>query len=223
MTKFLRLSIDDQLDKPILKNWYKIVKNNLHPSDVQRIDIDHRLVKMIHKKMKNGQHYYDIPINPDIDIETIDKVVRKFDSENPDLQYEIMIVDDELGDDKDELNDLDSFDPQVSEEDYDLLALELAKAHHADWMRKKQKLGWTYGLKFNSKEKISPLIMPWEQLPSKYKIIDYVLPEKMLSVLENLGYVVIKEEDLNNLMNMTDEYSNTSSYHTLDYEYDPDK
>ena len=56
------------------------------------------------------------------------------------------------------------------------------------------------GAEFDADEKTHPLILPWDQLPDRYKKADMSWPQQLIHMLNDQGYAVIDKNELDRLM-----------------------
>jgi len=68
----------------------------------------------------------------------------------------------------------------------------LAKMEHARWMYEKLDSGWKYGKSRNSKRKLHPCIVPWDELPENEKSKDRILVRSIPAILAGAGYTIVK-------------------------------
>lgn len=67
----------------------------------------------------------------------------------------------------------DEGDPELDlTPDDDCKMCEKAKIKHNKWMKEKVGEGYRYGLRYSKKDKTNPLLLPWEQLPPKYRQLE---------------------------------------------------
>ena len=69
------------------------------------------------------------------------------------------------------------------------IALEAAKRNHLAWLHQQTNNGWRYGLKFDQKEKTSPMIKDWESLSERYQRIEYQRMSSLLNVLKEMNLI----------------------------------
>lgn len=63
------------------------------------------------------------------------------------------------------------------------IANELTRELHADFVKKKTDEGWRYGEEFSTKEKTSPMLVPFDQLPDNFKDYTPLYFSKMLNIV----------------------------------------
>ena len=130
-----------------------------------------------HFKDENS-HVYEIALNRDLTENEAEKIVivweQIFDESNGDFIIEASTPytgeknDDHLEPPKTRPSD------STSEENFRL--------EHNSWMNRKFSEGWRYGIYYNLNEMVHPLLVPWEQLPEKYK----KNPKHIRSLLDHL-------------------------------------
>jgi len=70
---------------------------------------------------------------------------------------------------------------------------QVACFQHQRWIDMMSKRGYNYGLKVCHKNKTHPLMVPWEQLSEKYKERDPKLISKILEILHDQGFAVVRK------------------------------
>jgi hypothetical protein len=194
--RHITLSVDKPLDGSIIKKWYCCVKK-YSPSGVmatiQSVDKGApKAVKLIHRAMSNKELYM-IPLSRDLLPDEVEKIVSGFANENPDLDFDI----------ETHANFQSSIEKKkfsLDNVNYLSFCTALAKQKHDDWMKEKIESDWRYGPELDVDQKTHPLLLPWEQLPDRYKEPDFMLPQKMLSLLKDEGYAIIAKNDLEKLL-----------------------
>ncbi len=63
---------------------------------------------------------------------------------------------------------------------------------HARWMIERLNDGWVHGSKKDTKNKISPYLLPWERLPKDTKEYDIKAVESFPDVLTAAGYEIFR-------------------------------
>lgn len=91
---------------------------------------------------------------------------------------------------------------KITDQQYKDLALSLSKSHHAAWVKDKLDSGWRYGQYVSLIEKTHPLLMPWEQLPEKYKVPDLHAPQNIFNLLNNQGFSLVQTSELDAIVNL---------------------
>lgn len=76
----------------------------------------------------------------------------------------------------------------------ELIALSevIAKNVHEVWASERVKEGWTYGEKRDDEKKITPCLVPYEELPESEKEYDRQTAFQTLKLVVKLGYKISK-------------------------------
>ena len=186
--RHITLTVSKPLDKKEIASWFECVKN-AGPSGVvstiQTVDDEGapRAVKLVHRTVKNKEQYV-VPLSRDLLPEEVEKIVEAFVLKNGDLDFDI------------ETNA--NFTVSLTRPNFSLdyekhfaLSNALAKSKHDLWMKEKMDDGWRYGPELSTENKTHPLLLPWEQLPDRYKKPDLEAPEKLMRLLNDQGYAVL--------------------------------
>lgn len=189
---FIRLKTAEGLPKKEALAWYHCVKNNTPPgvlSSVQTINPQGNpdVIFMVHKTTHGGTHYYEIPLTRDLTSQEVQVIEEAYP------EGEIETSSEEVKAARQGPADAVVMD----EERYNTLCETLAKHQHQRWYEARAKSGWSFGLLVNEKSKQHPLMRPWEDLPGKYRDVDYQLPHLFMNMLAEQGYVVVSRNDLN--------------------------
>jgi hypothetical protein len=201
IVRFIALSSDDQLDTKVVKDWYKCVCDNA-PSGVTISvpNVDNsgnpKTVSLVHRETE-GSHHYIVPLTRDLNENEAEKIINAWESEHPDMEFDIRVS-------ASMPDRLDQQHPMVTVEQDRYLAMctQWAKRQHEEWFKDRADNGWRYGPTFSISTKMHPLLMPWEQLPDKYKKIDLESPQKLLDLLNDQGYAVISKGELEAIMKL---------------------
>lgn len=195
---FIRLKTTSELPREDALSWYQCVKNHLPSGVMGRVQTtnpqgDPDIIFMVHKTTRGGTHFYEIPLVRDL------------------TEKEILEIEEAYEDPKGEI---ESSSPEVKsarqgpadavvieEEDYNHFCETLAKHQHQRWYEERTSQGWSFGLAVNEKNKQHPLLRPWEDLPQKYRNVDYELPHLFMKMLAEQGYVVVSRDDLTKWLN----------------------
>lgn len=189
----------EPLSDDIYKSWYKIAKINAPYGVVRTITMTDdngcpQSVGLIQRETNNG-HFYVIPLTRDITEKEAEIIIEAFSKKFPDMDFEIEAsVIPAYG--------LESYKPEISvdQQEYADLAIAFAKKQHTDWMNERVSQGWRYGPMMSVKQKMHPLLRPWEQLPKQYQNVDFDQPQKLLDLLNQNGYAVVAKDDLDAVM-----------------------
>lgn len=143
-------------------------------------------VKLLFRKKAQG-YEYTIPLNRNLLVEEAETVVDAWDAYySGEFEIESSTTEFSSGGvdyDFDEVED----EPL---EDYELFAEELAKLNHKHYIKRLQNDGWRYGTTFSSTDKTTPIMLPWEQLGEKFKIIDLDYAGELLELIEKMGFTI---------------------------------
>lgn len=189
---YIRLESPEELDKNVIKEWFKTVKNNL-PSGLmdsfQQVNETGKPenVRLVASKLKN-KHFYDIPLTRNLTEDEAQIIVDHWD--NQDLVQDFIIQTSTPV-----VNPMYQQFPQVEynikDEDFGTLCELLSKEEHNRWVEDQVSDGWRLGNSYSEQNKTHPLLKPWEQLPEQYKYIDDKMPQRFIEALERMGYVII--------------------------------
>jgi hypothetical protein len=151
-------------------------------------------VSLVHQTGED-EHCYMISLTRDLAEHEVEKIVREFSEDKPKLDF-----------------DVETNETRISAKDHQgitldsakhvLLCTALAKQKHEDWVRERTGAGWRYGTKFDTDEKTHPLLMPWSNLPDRYRTPDMDWPQKLVTMLNDQGYAVIEKEELARLLDL---------------------
>lgn len=196
---YIRLVSNICLEKAEALRWYQCVKENLPKGVINVIHTvdpqgDPDVIFMIHKETKDGKHFYEIPLIRDLIINETENIEEAY--QNPKGVIETS---------SEEVKSMRQGPADavvMSEEDYNHLCETLAKHQHQRWLDERSAKGWSFGLTVNKENKQHPLMRPWEQLPEKYRKVDFELPHLFMNMLTEHGYVVVGKNDLNNWLKM---------------------
>lgn len=193
LEKYICLKTNEALSSKNQKLWFGIVKDYAPKGIISSVQIytEEGRQNLGHLTKETDEGFvYVIPLKRDLNEEEAEDIVKAWESyftddfeiEHSRPEYDI---DSEEGTLQDEEGDTD-----LEEPDYDLFAEELTKLRHRSWVENLQKAGWRYGTEYSAKNKINPMMLPWEQLPDAYKEPDYDFAAEVFEILESLGYEV---------------------------------
>lgn len=197
LSLFIRLKTSSPLSKKDAIAWYHCVKNNAPSGILGCIQTtnpqgDPDVVFMVHKETKGGTHYYEVPLTRDLTEKETDAIEDAYLGSEGEIETSSENVKTARQGPADAV--------VMDEEDYNHLCETLAKHQHQRWYDLRSKNGWSFGLQVDNQNKKHPMMRPWEQLPDQYKDIDYDMPNILMDMLVNSGYVVIQRNDLNKMM-----------------------
>ena len=197
--RHITLSVDAALDNKKIKSWFSCVKK-YSPSGVvatlQTVDEDGspRAVKLVHREIEK-KNFYIIPLTRDLLPDEVEKIVEKFVEENPELDFDIET---HAGFQSSLVNS--NFSPDAG--NYIALCNALSKQKHDEWMKEKIQSEWRYGNELSLEHKTHPLLLPWEQLPDKYKQPDLEWPKKIMDIMSAQGYAVLPKYNLEKMVSL---------------------
>lgn len=197
--RYIKLTTKDELKKDDVRSWFHCVKKYAPSGVTKTINmVDNKgrptAVVLIHKVSDNTNSYM-IPLSRDLNENEIEEIVERFAQTKPDLDFDIETNETKLTTKNNKGISLDAAKHLA-------LCVALEKAKHENWVRERTNGGWRYGTEFNSDEKTHPLILPWDQLPDRFKQPDMDWPQKLVSMLNDNGYAIIPKEDLTNLLKL---------------------
>jgi len=194
--RYIQLSVKEPLDKSQIRTWLSSVKATA-PSgilaSIQTTDDKGALksVSMVHRETSK-RHMYLIPLTRDIGQNEVQKIVDDFAKKEPNLDFDI--ESNEIQIERDENNSI-----SLNDEKHLAICKAMAKARHEKWMKERLRDGWRYGINFDKDEKTHPLLRPWEQLPDEFKEPDLDAPQAIFDLINNQGYTIIANDDLDRL------------------------
>jgi len=68
----------------------------------------------------------------------------------------------------------------------------LSKLEHIRWMEERLGNGWVYGIEKDVERKVSPCLIPWEELPEYEKEKDRRVVRNVIPLFNGLGFVVCR-------------------------------
>lgn len=196
--RFIKLITKTELDKNDISAWYRCVTDHAPSGIVRSITIANKKgkpksVALVHRVDGQDAHSYIIPLTRDLTEDETEKVVREFAEDRPKLDFDIETHTTSLHAPKGGKISLDASKHLA-------LCNAMAKQKHEDWMRERTGAGWRYGTKFDGDEKTHPLLMPWDQLPDRYREPDMGWPQKLVTMLNDQGYAIIDKDELEKLL-----------------------
>lgn len=189
---FVRLQSEKPLTNDSVKIFYRIVSKTLpsgtiHAAQVRKPDGGLESVRLIHTTRKDGSHWYEIPLFRHLNENEANVVIQKvgelFEGE---LVYSYF---------EPELQPSNEPESIVELSNYDQLAVDFAKIMHGRWLIQKLEAGWRFGPDYDVKEKTSPLLKQWDDLPESLRVVDKELPRLLIALLNNRGYKVVSADE----------------------------
>lgn len=211
ISRYVKLTSSDYMGIQEARKWFKVLMNSAPQgimSSIEQVDENgnvssSRMIRRnVPKKLSDGTTDYGtrvteliVPITRDLLPDELAKIARAWQEAGESGSYQIST--NPTQDQK--LNQMIG-DMSLSNDEYQALCLQLAKAQHEGWMRDKAAEGWSYGLTVSLSNKTHPLMRPWDDLPAQYRDINTNNPANMLNMLNNQGYAVVRQQELGSLM-----------------------
>ena len=89
-------------------------------------------------------------------------------------------------------NPIDTSGIQLPDELTPLLEA-MAKNVHEVWAKTRKEQGWRYGPERNDKEKLHPMLIPYEKLSEEEKVYDRGTSIETLKLILKLGFTISKD------------------------------
>lgn len=196
--RFIKLVTDERLPRPAIRSWFNSVSSQapsgvINPISIDSDDHERHVTRLIHQVRGDNRHAYVIPLTRNLHPSEVDQIVEIFAKAHPSLDFDVETNDTRLRAKDDGMLPIDS-------KQHLALCLAFAKQQHEDWLRERGDAGWRFGEAFDADAKTHPLLRPWDQLPDRYKQPDLDWPQKLVSLLNANGYVVLQRETLDRLM-----------------------
>jgi len=196
--RFIKLTVREPLDRRMVSAWCNTVREAA-PKGVMVITIQTvddkgqpRGVKIVRREYRKKQSYL-VPLTRDLLPDETEEIVNAFANKHPEMDFDIET-------NQTRLTASQRHAISVDQTKYLELCTALAKHKHEDWIRERSDAGWRYGTNFSMVNKTNPLIMPWDQLPDRYRVPDMELPQKLVDVLGEYGYAVVSQDEIAKLL-----------------------
>ncbi len=198
--RYIKLITKDELEKDDVKAWFRCVKKHAPPGIIRSINIvtkrgKPKSVGLVHRTDEQDSHSYLIPLVRDLTETETESIAKEFAEDRPKLDFDIETHETKL-------LAKDNAGISLTAANHLMLCNALAKHKHEDWMRERTTGGWRYGTGFDADEKIHPLLLPWDQLPDRYREPDMEWPNKLVNVLNDQGYAILPKIELEHLLNL---------------------
>lgn len=179
LTRYIRLTCDEKLDGDIAKKWFSTVRNKGPESIVGSVQVegpDNTLknVQLIHRTV-GDKHHYDVPLVRDLTGDELNRIKGAWkdggtiESSAPEVKDARVQLFDGV---------------EIPETSYKEMCWEIAKLQHARWVQERMNEGWRYGDRYSARDKVHPMLKPWDDLPQQYQKVDYRLPLDILGVIK---------------------------------------
>lgn len=200
LTRYVALTVEELAPEDV-KYWYQFVSGHVPSGLVMAVQTNDdngllRSVSMIHRTA--GQdHVYLVPLTRHLTPAEAEALATDFAEENPEVDFDIDCS-------TAEAEEPPVVETEVSVDDAAYLALctAWAKRQHDCWLKERTETGWRYGATFSTKEKTHPLLRPWEQLPDRFRKVDYSQPQMLLDLLNDQGYAVVSRGEVEALLTL---------------------
>lgn len=195
---FVKVVTEKELRKNTVKAFYNTVKESAPENVLSHYDVQDKKGNpttslLIHRLTEDGKHEYEIPLVRNLTPDELYEVMLNLNTRltEGDFLFESSTYDEDCCLTEDE--DLDEYmEPDV----FERFATKLAERMHDKWYMEREAAGWRFGAQRLEEEKTHPLMKHWNQLTEEEKQIDYKLPEFFIDLLEEFGYSVISNEEL---------------------------
>ena len=194
ITRYISL-ITEQDCEEIGTRWYQCVRSRAPQGLLATVEVSDNTGKRAAAMVKRvgQQTSYVIPLARDLMEEEANRIIAAFSAtEEGDFDIEATVVrTGENGTSVPKIN--------VAQERYMEVCSSLARKQHEDWVKTRAQEGWRYGPEVSIADKTHPLLRPWDQLPDRYRVVDFEQPKRFVDLLTQHGYAVISRDDLDAL------------------------
>lgn len=195
---FVKVVTEKELRKSTVRTFYNTVKesapeNVLSHYDVQDPKGNPTTTLLLHRLTEDGKHEYEIPLVRNLTPNELYEVMMNLDTRltEGDFLFESSTYDEDCC-----LTEDDDLDEYMEPDVFERFATKLAERMHKKWYEEREAAGWRFGAQRLEEEKTHPLMKTWNQLTEEEKQVDYKLPEFFIDLLEEFGYSVISNEEL---------------------------
>lgn len=189
-TFYIRLTSDEEISRSMVKEWLDgikdiLSKNTFSGVSYRKDDGSSKKGLMTHKITKSGTHVYEIPLSRELS-EREREIIKSTSYWICGATNSIL---DLSGDKSDSIS--------IESDQYLALSESIAKTMHQKWLHEQSDAGWSYGVLYSQANKTHPMMRPWEDLPERYRKVDYELPKILMKLFSEHGYIMISKYDLN--------------------------
>lgn len=197
---FIKLVTESPIRKETVKKFYQTVQLSAPDGSTtmfEVLDPDNNPVHvpLVHRTLEEGKHEYEVPLVRNMTPDEIVYVVKQLESKLNEGDYLI-----ETSTPTDEECCPEAEDIYMEPDVYEEFAERLSSRMHQKWLNERMETGWRYGEQRCDEQKTHPLIKPWNQLDEEQKAVDYEMPKFFIELLEEFGYTIISDEELNELL-----------------------
>lgn len=176
--------------------WYSSVYNALPRGTTTSVE-DNGVVVRLTKARLHGCVRYTVPLSRDLSPYELNEVKHKWAASGVVGNFSIT-----SSSTISEKMKLAADNMVLSDDEYASLCHQLMKAEHQRWYATRAEEGWTYGTIMSIFNKTHPLMRPWEDLPSEYRVVDKNNPHRLLELLGTHGFTVVKKSELDSLISL---------------------
>lgn len=199
---FIKIVTESELRKNTVKTFYNTVKvhapeNVLGHYDVQDPHGNPDTTLLLHRINEENKHEYEIPLLRNLTPDEIYEVMMNLDNKLTEGDY---LLESSTYDEDCCLTEDDDPEEYMEADVFERFATKLAERMHNKWYEEREAAGWRFGTQRLEEEKAHPLMKPWNQLTEDEKQIDYTLPEFFMDLLEEFGYSVVSNEELDDFV-----------------------
>jgi hypothetical protein len=178
---YISLIVTEPLSKPDLKRWFEVAQRVAPNGTIvgEPIMVDGRTnTSMFYLETKTNSSVYVIPLSRDLTEDEAGKIAIAWDRTWDTADFEI---------------DFSQHEQSVLRKQkqiqrvLDEVAKEAAKRQHNDWVNQRVKEGWSYGMRYNHRQKRHPLIRNWDQLNTDQQLQEVKRINKLFEFLESIN------------------------------------
>lgn len=184
---YISLMVDGMLPEEIAKRWRETVLSMSPGGTVSSATI------MSNGRSKNSDLYvvrngnaacYVVPLSRDLLEDEAGKIAIAWSRIWDDGDFEINFSQPESSKQRKQ-EQVDAVLNQLSEN--------IAKLLHAKWLHDKAENHWSYSPRYNAAQKQHPMLLPWEQLPSKHKRSEIERTRDTLEILDSINLKISRK------------------------------
>ena len=191
---YIALVTDRELTTESVKLWFALCKVGLPNGVRSTVQVEGEnggriSVPLVCKECDEAFRYF-IPLSRNILEFEAEPIVRAVSRAFPEMDFDIMVSKADIEDSSEEEK------IKIQHEKYDALCQSFAKRQHEQWVADRLAAGWRFSTEMSIAAKTSPLLKSWDELPDELRRIDYEQPQKLVDLLNDQGYTVIRKEEL---------------------------
>jgi ryanodine receptor 2 len=185
-THFIVLITPEPIGKDLSRLWLDTASQYL-PNGVQSSD---DIIVNGHPKQSNfylkkfGKYGgYVVPLTRDLSIDEAGIISVAFDKLFPEGDFTVDFSQSKQG------KIIKKF---VKEDIFNLIAEQVAKMLHSEWINTRVLEGWNYGPKKDRIQHKDPKLLPWEQVSESLKKSEVQKVYRTLSIMESIGFKITR-------------------------------